>query len=202
MIQAFEHNNKDNFIAGGYIDKKVCDDLINYFEKCKYKVEGEVGELSKIVNISTMSTVNKNVKSSTDLYINFVNRDREIVSYLKELNKILELYKKKYKYCDQLQSSWTLCKNWNIQKYKPKEGFYIWHTERSCLKSAERHLVFMTYLNDVTDGGETEFYYQKLKIQPKKGLTIIWPSDWTFTHRGITSTTQSKYICTGWYVYY
>ena len=45
----------------------------------------------------------------------------------------------------------------------------------------------MTYLNDVSDGGETEFYYQKLKVKPETGLTLIWGSDWTFTHKGITS---------------
>ena len=31
----------------------------------------------------------------------------------------------------------------------------------------------MTYLNDIKDGGETEFYYQKLKVKPEKGLTLI-----------------------------
>ena len=57
----------------------------------------------------------------------------------------------------------------------------------------------MFYLNDVEDEGETEFYYQKLKVKPKKGLTLIWPADWTHTHRGIPSKTQEKYIATGWY---
>ena len=59
----------------------------------------------------------------------------------------------------------------------------------------------MTYLNDVSDGGETEFYYQKLKVKPETGLTLIWGSDWTFMHRGITSKTQTKYIATGWLDY-
>ena len=48
----------------------------------------------------------------------------------------------------------------------------------------------MTYLNDVTDAGETEWYHQRLKIQPQKGLTIIWPCDWTHTHRVVPSPTQ------------
>ena len=59
----------------------------------------------------------------------------------------------------------------------------------------------MTYLNDVTDQGETEWLHQNLKIKPKKGLTIFWPTDWTFVHRGITSPSQEKYIATGWYNY-
>ena len=42
---------------------------------------------------------------------------------------------------------------------------------------------------------------EKLKVKPKKGLTIIWPADWTFKHRGITSPTETKWICTGWLSY-
>jgi hypothetical protein len=201
MIQIFEHNNKNNFIAGGYINKAVCDDLINYFESCKYKTRGEIGSADLKSGKITVG-VNNSVKVSTELGITYFNIDKEIINYYKELDKVLELYKKKYEYCDISQGRWGIRENWNIQGYKPKEGFYKWHTERICLENSGRHLVFMTYLNDVTDGGETEFYYQKLKIQPKKGLTIIWPADWTFTHRGIASTTQSKYICTGWYSYY
>jgi len=59
----------------------------------------------------------------------------------------------------------------------------------------------MTYLNNVKDSGETEWFYQNLKIKPEAGLTVIWPTDWTFTHRGIPSKTEIKYIVTGWYSY-
>ena len=64
---------------------------------------------------------------------------------------------------------------------------------------ASRHLVFMTYLNDVTDEGGTQFHHQNVTVQPKKGLTLVWPSDWTFMHRGISSQTQEKRIMTGWF---
>jgi hypothetical protein len=33
----------------------------------------------------------------------------------------------------------------------------------------------------------------------KKGLTMIWPTDWTHIHRGIVSETKEKMIVTGWY---
>ena len=56
----------------------------------------------------------------------------------------------------------------------------------------------MTYLNDVKKGGETEWYYQNLKIKPEKGLTVIWPSEWTHAHQGQIITKGSKYIITGW----
>ena len=93
----------------------------------------------------------------------------------------------------------TLREAFNIQHYAPHEGFLGWHCERSTSQTNQRALVFMTYLNDVTDGGETEYYFQKLKVKPVKGKMVVWPTDFTHLHRGITSPTQEKYIATGWY---
>ena len=46
-----------------------------------------------------------------------------------------------------------------------------------------------------------EFYYQKIKCPAKNGLTLIWPADWTHTHRGVISKKEEKYIATGWITY-
>jgi len=43
----------------------------------------------------------------------------------------------------------------NIQKYEPNEGFFGWHCERAGNKHSDRLLVWMIYLNDLTDRGET-----------------------------------------------
>ena len=58
----------------------------------------------------------------------------------------------------------------------------------------------MTYLNDVSDGG-TEFLHQNLNIPAEKGLTLIWPSDWTHTHKDVISKNDCKYLITGWFNY-
>ena len=57
----------------------------------------------------------------------------------------------------------------------------------------------MTYLNTVTDEGGTHFVHQNRTINAVKGKTVIWPSDWPWTHKGLISQTQEKYIITGWY---
>jgi hypothetical protein len=90
--------------------------------------------------------------------------------------------------------------NINIQQYQPNQGFYPWHCENTGEKSLarDRHLVFMTYLNTVEDGG-TEFKFQNLTIPAKKGLTLIWPATWTHMHRGVISKTSVKTIITGWF---
>ena len=67
-------------------------------------------------------------------------------------------------------------------------------------QTQHRVLVFQTFLNDIDDGG-TEFKYQKLTTPAKKGLTLIWPTDFTHTHSGQISDTHEKYIITGWFGY-
>ena len=53
--------------------------------------------------------------------------------------------------------------------------------------------------------GETlkqeDFWFQKLTSPAKKGLTLIWPADWTHLHKGQISQTDTKYILTGWLNY-
>jgi len=187
-------NKKNNFIGGWYIDKNVCTNLIKYFENSSDKKPG-------VVSIYGKPGINKKIKLSTDVCISIRNENKEILNYYKELKKVLESYKKKYKYCHIYQSKWGITENWSLQRYKPKEGYFMRHFERTGGPQVNRHLVFMTYLNNVNDGGETEFVYQKLKVKPETGLTLIWGADWTFTHRGIMSKTETKYIATGWYSY-
>jgi len=87
----------------------------------------------------------------------------------------------------------------NMQKYEPGEGFHGWHCERASNLYSSRILVWMIYLNTVTDRGETEFYYQHHFESAEEGKLVIWPSDWMHLHRGVTSSTQTKYILTGWF---
>lgn len=87
----------------------------------------------------------------------------------------------------------------NMQRYEPGEGFHGWHCERASNKYGSRILVWIIYLNTVTDRGETEFYYQHHFESSVEGKLVIWPSDWTYLHRGVPSLTQTKYILTGWF---
>ena len=57
----------------------------------------------------------------------------------------------------------------------------------------------MIYLNDVPNGG-TEWKFQNIKTEAVKGDLVIWPSDFTHTHRGIVSKTHEKWKATGWFV--
>ena len=55
----------------------------------------------------------------------------------------------------------------------------------------------MTYLNNVEDGGETNFKHFKINIKPQQGKTLIWPAEWTHAHNGEVVKSGKKYIITG-----
>ena len=89
----------------------------------------------------------------------------------------------------------------NIQRFLPGEGYHMFHNERASFDTRDRVGVWMIYLNDVHDRGWTEFFYQQHYEIPKTGKLVCWPSDWTHTHRGIASSTETKYILTGWFTF-
>ena len=126
------------------------------------------------------------------------NKPKPFENYLTHLDKCLKEYVKRYEFSAKV-SNFFLSKHTNLQKYNPGQGYYKWHFEDNVI--GKRHLVFMTYLNDVDDGG-TEFKYQNITTPAKKGLTLIWPTHWTHTHRGQVSNTKIKYITTGWFDFY
>lgn len=91
----------------------------------------------------------------------------------------------------------------NVQKYqKGKGGYHHWHSEQfpqlSHNEALHRVVLYMFYLNDVEEGGETEFFYQKRKLSPSKGTMVIAPSGFTHTHRGAIPISNDKYIATSW----
>ena len=190
--KAHEINNHVVGLAGWYIDSAICDRLVDWFE---------ANPQEQKTGVLLQDTIDKSLKDSTDTNILPKWQEQPFLDYFTELGQVVEEYKKMYPMCDTFQHNWGVVEGVNIQRYKPGQGFHTWHCERTGPESAHRHMVFMTYLNDVTDGGETEWVYQKTKIKPEKGLTVIWSADYTFSHRGITSPTQTKYITTGWYGY-
>lgn len=172
-------------------DKTLCDELIKYYEKnTEYKHSG--------ANIN-----NNNIgKKSTDVNVFNTSSNKYIKKYFEELNVFVNLYVQKYFMNAELISA---TEGFNIQHYKKGEAFYAWHSEREVAHYKNvfigmRTLVFMTYLNTLKeDGGETEFYFQKIKFKPKKGVTLIWPAEFTHRHRGIPSLKEEKIITTGWF---
>ena len=59
------------------------------------------------------------------------------------------------------------------------------------------YLTYIWYLNDVIEGGETEFF-GNYKIKPEVGKLVLFPACWSFPHCGLMPISSNKYIITGW----
>ena len=181
---------RSTFIGGWYIPSQICDELISFFKN--HKANHAPG------TISDPPRVDLNYKDSIDIFVDPKYNNPSIQSYLKYLQQVIFNYQDRYEAIKDCEK-FGLVEPIQIQYYKTGKGFKKWHFERSG-KSVNRCLVFMTYLNNVPGGG-THFKYQNLTVTAKKGLTLMWPPDFTHTHKGQISSTQEKYIITGWLGY-
>lgn len=78
------------------------------------------------------------------------------------------------------------------------EAYSTWHCENANNENSDRAYVYMLYLNDDYDGGDTQFLFQKHAEEPKTGKVVIFPAGYTHTHRGDMVKSGVKYIATGW----
>ena len=60
--------------------------------------------------------------------------------------------------------------------------------------TSNRYLVFIWYLNDVTEGGETDFPDLGLRVDAKAGRLLMFPPYWMFQHAGLPPKSNDKYI--------
>ena len=88
-----------------------------------------------------------------------------------------------------------------MQKTAPTEGYHMFHAENLNYNNNIRTMAWMVYLNDVEEGGETEFPELDLTVTPKCGTMLLFPSTWTYLHRGNTPISNDKYIL-GSYLHY
>lgn len=166
------------------ITPEACDEVLEYWDTHQHLVQ--------------KATVNQEVDTTKKKALEMYITDTPSLSYMEQLGECLNKYLEQWKFADKVYP-FGIKEPIKIQYYKPDWGFYEWHMENTGRPVAvHRHLVFMTYLNDVDNGG-TEFYYQDKKVEAVKGKTLIWPAAWTHTHRGVVSSKQEKYIITGWY---
>jgi len=180
------------YTADNALTKSFCNHCIEKFEIDDDKVEGVIGSDSR---------VDKSIKDSTDLTISGFKRwNTEDKIFFKSLQKHLPIYK--------YESDWSHIKDvfgdlnledsgYQIQRTPPGGG-YTWHHDHRILENHSfRVITFIWYLNDIDEDGYTEFI-DGTKIQPKQGKILLFPSTWSYIHRGYPPKNQTKYLVTGW----
>ena len=183
------------------LSDSLCDSFIQTFETCPdhYKHPGVVSSDVKGIH------ENEKIKTSIDITFNPTHLDDPfwgdlLKQLIDPLEKSKEDYISRYHVAFNNIDPFQISTGFNMQKYNPGQAYYAYHCERAGMHHSNRILVWMVYLNDVYDCGETEFFYYHHYEPARKGTMLLWPTDWTHLHRGIT-TSETKYILTGWYTF-
>ena len=111
-------------------------------------------------------------------------------------NVVYPAYSEKYGILNQMAN--MTIRLTKIQKTEIGGGYHVWHNEDDGPQYMRRVATFILYLNDVDEGGETEFLYYPKRVKAKQGRFIVWPAGFTHTHRGNPPLSNTKYIVTGW----
>jgi hypothetical protein len=190
-------SNIENFI-GIYDDvfsAEECNEIIEYFNTLESR--------NLVLSSSQANNGRKTSRNDSSVFMMEPTTFR-----VKATGKYLHMFVEKFKNCyDDYLNQYDILHQGvakhgilglKVQKTEPGGGFHQWHFENSNMEDSGRLLTVMVYLNDVDEGGETEFLYYKKRIKPVRGRLLIWPSGFPHTHRGNPPLANTKFILTGW----
>ena len=185
MLQSFSDLIYENNNA---LKPKVCEDIIQRFRHDDRKAPG----------ITTSGKVMPELKKSMDLAISDLDEWEDIDRTLfQSLAENLEEYAKRILEIigNPLWSSEIKDTGYNIKRYRQND-YYNWHVDcQTYIEGWTRTIAGIWYLNEVEEGGETEFAFGH-KVVPETGKLILFPSTWNFPHRGLSPIKGNKYIIT------
>ena len=186
------NTQQTHFIGSWNLENNnLCNEIIKFFENNKNLEKQEVTSTGKDLK----------AKSTTDISVtpnDLKNPKFEILKqYINELHKCFLDYQSQWSFLKSMLKT-VYVPGFNIQKYSPGGHYAAVHSERTSLETLHRLFAWMTYLNDVDDGGQTNFSHYGIKIKPETGKTLIWPAEWTHAHTGEVLKSGTKYIVTGW----
>ena len=187
----------DNFIGvyDNAFSEDYCDRLIQHFEWCQRanrtysRPEAERFKRDESVSLNPVGTHE----------INFMTPN--IMEFMDEFNDrfwntCYKDYMNRYSVLSDYDNHTIYA--YKVQKTEPGGGYHVWHCEDGCKTFMGRTGVYILYLNDVDEGGETEFLYMSKRVPAKKGRLVIFPPNYPWAHRGNPPLSGTKYIMTGW----
>lgn len=185
----------ENFIARweNAIDKKLCEDIIEYFNFMKSSGFSQSRQQTSARSKLLQDTDSILVTADT---IKFANPDlhKPIVDSL--WNVFFPEYMQRYAALHNVENFY-ICEM-KIQKTGIGQGYHEWHFETDTVATSKRIFNYHLYLNDVDEGGETEFLYYGQREKPTAGTVLIYPGYFTHTHRGNPPISNGKYLVNGW----
>ena len=162
------------------VSKEWCNKVIDLFEQSK------------------KDTFDNDRKSFTELNIEGKEEFKDIKeTYIRVLRQNLQHFMKEVNIENHHFPPIIDMENIRIKKYTDNgKDVFKNHVDvlRSQGPSSKRFLVFIMYLSDVEEGGETSIPRYNIKCKPKAGRLLMFPPFWTHPHQGEQVKKGTKYI--------
>lgn len=174
---------------------RIYDDAITEID-CKYYIDKFENDVEHQV------VRNEGVYDFTE--VNTIAADWNLDPLFKSIMKYRQQY---WHECNITKNHVNPDHNWEelrMKRYRPEQQEeFRPHTDSWGSETARRFLVYFWYLNDVSVGGETEFYNLdiQVKVQPRAGRLIMFPATWQYLHAGLPPVSNNKYIIGGYFHY-
>ena len=175
------------------LSSSICDELISFFENNIEQHQTIINngspnftQINLTKNIEEIPVIHnkliQNVFKYRDEYYKYFHRDVFPDSEEFRINVYRDVFPNSHAF-----------EGFRIKRYNTGgEDRFDTHVDVQDYTSARRFLSFFWYLNDVEEGGETEF--DELIIKPKKGTLVIFPPLWMFPHKGNPPISGPKYL--------
>lgn len=181
------------YINDTSLPNDLCNKIIETFENEPNKYKGV-----------TRRGLDVNIKDTLDFHIN-INSNKETewhdinILLYHELSKNLNNFNKfiSEKYNITFSNKKICDTGFLMQKYNKNKGKFVYHEDFNISNNIYRVITYIWYLNDVCEGGETEFCGD-FKIKPTAGKLVLFPASWCYPHSGFVPVSDNKYIITGW----
>ena len=185
-----------NFIGiyDGYITPQMCDEVISIYEK----------QVKAKKTFDRATSENQSILTMADNH--YFARAETLEVWWEQMKSVVvnfDLALKHYETHTGIQDLYSnigFCYSpLKIQKTLPTQGYHVWHIEHNKGHEMEKRvLAWSIYLNDITEGGETEFLHFSKRVKAQKGRIIIWPASFPYVHRGNPPLKGEKYLLTSW----
>ncbi len=169
-------------IYNNAIPKGLCDNFIKFYEKNK--------NLQSINGKKRHDHLRESRWTEIDLIKHLPRED------LKQFSFIMLDFKKQYEQdcgIPELPAPKGFA-DMRLKKYETnqEDSFEVHYDNFGPVSN--RYLVFLWTLNNVEEGGETEFVDLDISLKPEAGRLIVFPPYWMYRHRALQTISNPKYI--------
>lgn len=168
------------------IPDEWCDLIVEWFNTNK-----EYQRPGRVVNNNDDQTVVEEVKVATQSIVPFGTPMFDLMTEICHMS-----YDSYLNVVERAPIEDVYFRDYSVRVYEKNVGFFKPHVDQHAGGTVYRLFAIILYLNDVNEGGETEFGTLNKKVKPEKGKVLMFPCNFLYPHHANIPISDPKYIAT------